>query len=316
MIYTDKIQKAIRFSIKTHEVYQKQKRKGKDIPYIVHPLTVGFILSRAGANEDTVVAGILHDTIEDSVPEKKVTKKMLAERFGKEVANLVGSVTEQDKTLSWEERKKEALEHIKAFSHNSLLVKSADIISNTSELIEDQERDGDKVFARFNAPKEKLLQHYLRVIDAIIEQWTESPLAGDLQFIAVAIMKLTTVQNGIFLGAFEVEKPWRVEVYLINNTDAFLIGEKQQGSIQSDDDTFLDLGHSTWKRLEVAPSTAVKIDQMDDGGELDFHTWYNVKIKDKVLSASIGGSRFYFGPRSKEQLPILNRIGYLDTFTD
>ena len=71
MIYTKKIKDAIKFSIKTHEVYQKQKRKGKDIPYITHPLTVGLILARAGAWPHIIAGGILHDTIEDSVPEHK-----------------------------------------------------------------------------------------------------------------------------------------------------------------------------------------------------------------------------------------------------
>src|SRR3989338_5714089 len=163
MYYNYKVSRAIRFSIKTHEIYQKQKRKGKDIPYIIHPLTVGLILSRVGADEDTVIAGILHDTIEDSIPEKKVSQEMLEERFGKEVAELVISVSESNKELSWDDRKCEILERIKTFSHNSLLVKSADIISNTTELIEDYEHDGEEVFGRFNAPKEKLLQHYLRM---------------------------------------------------------------------------------------------------------------------------------------------------------
>ncbi len=132
MIYTNKIQKAIRFSVKTHEVYQKQKRKGKDVPYIVHPLTVGLILASAGASEDVIAAGILHDTIEDSIAEKKVTQEMLAERFGDHVAGLVVSVSEMRKDLSWEERKHEAFEHIATFSHDSLLVKSADLISNVN----------------------------------------------------------------------------------------------------------------------------------------------------------------------------------------
>ena len=72
-----KIQKAIKFATKTHEVYEKQKRKGKDIAYIIHPLTVGLILSSVGADEDLVCAGILHDTIEDSIPAKKVDFDML-----------------------------------------------------------------------------------------------------------------------------------------------------------------------------------------------------------------------------------------------
>ena len=100
-----KIQRAIKFAVKTHEVYQKQKRKGKDVSYIIHPLAVGILLARVGANDDTVCAGILHDTIEDSVPEKKVTFEMLEERFGASVAQMVLDVTETDKSLPWEERK-------------------------------------------------------------------------------------------------------------------------------------------------------------------------------------------------------------------
>lgn len=190
MIYTSNIKKAIRFSVKTHEVYQKQKRKGKDIPYITHPLSVGLILARAGASEEVVIAGILHDTIEDSVSEKKVTRGMLVERFGEEVAVLVESVSETDKSLSWEERKKEALAHIGTFSRGSLLVKSADIISNASELVDDYRREGGEVFARFNAPKEKILKHYFEAINAIVGKWEESPLVEDLRVLSGELQKI------------------------------------------------------------------------------------------------------------------------------
>ena len=164
-----KIQRAIKFATKTHEIYQKQKRKGKDVAYIIHPLTVGLILSRTSADDDVICAGILHDTIEDSVPEKKVTFEMLKERFGEKVAKLVLDVTETNKNFPWEERKKLAKEHIKSFSHKSLLVKSADILSNIA------------VFKRFNAPKEKLIGNQLETIAVIIECWPESPLAQDLR---------------------------------------------------------------------------------------------------------------------------------------
>lgn len=194
MLYSQKISRAIRFSIKTHEVYQKQKRKVEDIPYIIHPLTVGLILSRAGADEDTVVAGILHDTIEDSIAEKKVTTTMLADRFGERVADLVASVSEQRKELPWEDRKQDALEQIQTFSHNSLLIKSADIIANASELADDYERDGASVFGHFSAPKEKLLQHYLRAITAIVERWPENPLAEDLDGVASKLQLIKTIK--------------------------------------------------------------------------------------------------------------------------
>jgi len=190
MIYTFKIQHAIRFAIETHEVCQKQKRKGKDIPYITHPLTVGLILACAGANEDVIAAGILHDTIEDSVSEKKVSKKMIIKKFNQEIADLVESVTEKDKELSWEERKHEALEHIKNFSHDSLLVKSADVISNGLELLEDYEKEGKETLNRFNAPGEKIIQHYLQLIRTIIECWPSNPLKENLIYLAHEIQMI------------------------------------------------------------------------------------------------------------------------------
>ncbi len=181
MIYTINIQKAIKFAAKTHNHYQQQTRKGKEIPYITHPLTVGVILSLTDASEDVVVAGILHDTIEDSADHKKVTVEMIAERFGETVATLVLSVTETDRSLPWDERKQEALDHIAHFSHDSILVKSADVLSNVTELVDDHERNGDEVFSRFHVPKEKTVAYQLKVIVAILERWKENPLARDLR---------------------------------------------------------------------------------------------------------------------------------------
>lgn len=190
MIYTPAIRRAIRFSVKTHEVYQKQKRKGKDIAYITHPLTAGMILALAGAEEDVVVAGILHDTIEDSVPEKKVTQEMLAERFGARVAGMVASVSEMDQSLPWEERKREALGRIATFPHATLLVKSADVLANVSELLEDYGRHGEAVFDRFNAPKEKLLRHSLAVLDALAARQEDNPLRSDLALVRAGLRRL------------------------------------------------------------------------------------------------------------------------------
>jgi (p)ppGpp synthase/HD superfamily hydrolase len=191
MIFSPKIQKAIQLSIKTHEVDRKQKRKGKDVPYITHPLIVGLILSAARASEDVIVAGILHDTIEDSASEKKVDHKLIGDQFGPRVANLVLSVTEQRKDLPWDERKSEALQHIKHFSHDSLLLKSADTIANLVEIWDDYLRDGDATFKRFNAPKEKLVQNYTGVIKAILNKWPESPLANDLKGLLRKLSSIT-----------------------------------------------------------------------------------------------------------------------------
>ena len=180
MKYTPPIKKAIKFAAKTHSQYQQQTRKGKVIPYITHPLTVGLILALAGASEAVIVAGILHDTIEDSIDAKKVTPEMLTERFGKKVTGLVMSVTEQDKSKPWNTRKREALEHIAEFSRDSLLLKSADVLSNISELIDDHNRYGDKVFKHFSATKEKTIKNFEDVVKAILKKWKGNPLGDDL----------------------------------------------------------------------------------------------------------------------------------------
>jgi hypothetical protein len=197
-----KIQKAIKFATKTHEIYEKQKRKGKDIAYITHPLTVGLILSAAGAAEDLVCAGILHDTIEDSIPAKKVDFDMLEKRFGTEVANMVLDVTEQDKSLSWESRKEQAIEHIKAMSNNSLLLKSADIVSNLSELVEDYDKEGEIIFDRFNTSKDKKIKSDLKTINAIVVRWSGNPLKEKLVYLA---NKLQIISSFNFMAKYPAD---------------------------------------------------------------------------------------------------------------
>lgn len=242
MVFTFKIQKAIKFAIKTHEVYQKQKRKVRNIAFITHPLTVGIILSRAKASENAIVAGILHDTIEDSINEKKVTAEMIEERFGKEISDLVLSVTETDKSLSWNKRKSQALEHIQHFSKDSLLVKSADIIANVSELLDDYAHYEDTIFARFRAPKAKIIKNYLEAISLIIQKWIENPLKDDLSFLAYQLQMIEAFK-------FMSQNPAKIIEYKDYDEDVELEcpvchwkgTPKSSGSVNMDSDYCMDV---------------------------------------------------------------------------
>lgn len=190
MFNITRIQQAIKFATQVHEIDWQQKRKGSGVSYIIHPLTCGIILSAVDASDDVVIAGILHDTIEDSITEKKITKEILKERFGVKVANLVGNVTEFHKERPWSERKQEAIDHIREFSHDALLVKSADILSNATDVIDDYEKEGEKIFKRFKATKKDFLQNYLRVIAALITAWEKNPLKNELSFVAGSIYQM------------------------------------------------------------------------------------------------------------------------------
>lgn len=179
-VFTPLLNKALSFAITVHEIDQKQKRKGKDVAYITHPIQVGLILAKAGASDEVVAAGLLHDTIEDSPIDHKVTKGKLTELFGLTVADLVYAVTEKNRGLTWRERKEAALKEILEFSPDALLLKSADVISNITELVNDYKQDGDITFTRFNGPKAVLITHALHVIEAILTSSDNNPIKGDL----------------------------------------------------------------------------------------------------------------------------------------
>ncbi len=172
------LNKAVHFAASVHRT---QKRKGSDIPYITHPLSVSLILSRVTENENVVIAGILHDTIEDCEPYGSVTKSLIEQEFNLEIANIVNDLTEEDKTLPWTDRKIAAFKHIEHMTHESLLVKSADVLHNLSELNNDIALHGVRVFAKFNAPKAATVDRYEHLIPELRRRWEHNPLISELE---------------------------------------------------------------------------------------------------------------------------------------
>ena len=71
-----------------HNAHKEQKRKSGE-PYIIHPLCVAIILAQLEMDKETIIAGLLHDVIEDTV----ISKEEVTKEFGEEVALLVDGVT-------------------------------------------------------------------------------------------------------------------------------------------------------------------------------------------------------------------------------
>lgn len=79
-----RIKKAVEIATQAHE--GQLRRTGE--PYIIHPLAVKKILEEWGMDEDTVIAGILHDTVEDT----NVTLEDIKNEFGESVASKITSL--------------------------------------------------------------------------------------------------------------------------------------------------------------------------------------------------------------------------------
>ncbi len=123
--------KAVAFSAARH---RNQRRKGAEaFPYINHPLEVAEMLaSVAGVTDlDTLVAAVLHDTIEDT----GTSGEEIATLFGDKVRAIVEEVTD-DKRLPKDHRKKLQAERAPGLSIPAKLIRIADKISNIQELMQ------------------------------------------------------------------------------------------------------------------------------------------------------------------------------------
>ena len=150
--------KAIEFSTKAHTGLY---RKGTKIPYITHPLNVAQMLIEYECPESVVTAGILHDTLEDT----QATVDDIRDAFGYEVADLVNAVSEPNKSDTWENRKAHTIKHLKTASPEVLMISLADKMDNIKKIREDYEKIGNKVWERFNRPKEKQKWYYETLAD-------------------------------------------------------------------------------------------------------------------------------------------------------
>lgn len=150
---------AILLAAKAHK---GQVRKGTNIDYLVHPMEVLELLSSMDADTDLRIAGVLHDTVEDT----DLTLPKIQDIFGEDVANLVGKHTE-NKNLTWEERKTNAIETLQAAEKRYQMLILADALSNLRSMAADYRLLGEQLWNRFRAPRDKQCWYYGAMKDAM-----------------------------------------------------------------------------------------------------------------------------------------------------
>jgi guanosine-3',5'-bis(diphosphate) 3'-pyrophosphohydrolase len=128
-IFIGQLVEALSFAAEKH-LHQRRKNPERT-PYINHLITVLEILWLVGQvrDETTLIASVLHDSIEDT----NTTADEIREQFGDLVAKMVLEVTD-DKSLPKAERKQLQIEHAPHISDGAKLIKLADKISNVQDM--------------------------------------------------------------------------------------------------------------------------------------------------------------------------------------
>lgn len=175
--FTDRIDAALKLAARAH---RSQLRKGTDIPYVAHPMAVALILAQHGFGEDLLIAGLLHDVVEDT----DTPLAAIDEAFGPTVARLVDAVSETKTAggaeLPWEQRKAEKLAHLRAGGPDVAALKAADTLHNARSLIGDLRSHGPAVWRRFKRGAEQSLWYYREVLAGVESQLGDHPLTREL----------------------------------------------------------------------------------------------------------------------------------------
>ena len=162
-------QRLAQASVFAEELHRGQVRKGTMIPYVSHLYAVASLIMEWGGDEDVVIAGLLHDAVEDCGG--LATAALIRERFGDRVADTVLACSDSIDAdpahkASWLERKRAHIDEVEHMSADAMLVTAADKLHNMRSLIRDLHRDGPSTLERFKEP-EHLLWYYEAVVQAL-----------------------------------------------------------------------------------------------------------------------------------------------------
>ncbi len=151
------------------QLHSKQKRKGTNIPYVAHLLTVAALVLEQGGDEDEAIAALLHDAVEDQggLP----TQEEIRKRFGERVTEIVIGCTDTDTFPKppWRERKERYISHILTAPIEVRRVSMADKLHNARSVLIDFRQHGHKVWQRFRGGREGTLWYYREMVKAFQE---------------------------------------------------------------------------------------------------------------------------------------------------
>ncbi len=170
---TPDIIKSGEFAIEAH---RGQIRKNEDIPYVKHLFDVAGILIDNGQSENLIIAGLLHDVMEDTDKTDIDILALFSPQQGKDILKIILADTETEKDAPWKVRKQATIDFAAQTDHiEGLLLICADKIANLGSLNKALEVSGEDTWKCFNSPKEQQLWYYESLCSILAERLSNFP---------------------------------------------------------------------------------------------------------------------------------------------
>jgi len=181
------------------QVHRNQDRKKSGIPYVSHLLGVASIVMDYGGDEEMAIAALLHDAVEDHGGRPML--RVIEQLFGPRVAKIVDGCTDSyaedaKKKESWETRKFRYLRRVRKEDAETRFVSAADKLYNVRAVLRDLRYNGDLAFARFAAPKAKIIWYYRSLVNEYRAGGVThrlKPLIDDLDRVVMEVEHLSGV---------------------------------------------------------------------------------------------------------------------------
>ena len=177
-------------------LHARQTRKGTDIPYLSHLMSVSALVLEDGGDEDEAIAGLLHDAVEDQGGEPTLAE--IRRLFGDKVARIVHGCTDSA-TLPkppWRERKERYVAHIRLADADVRRVSTADKLHNARSILADYRVLRDELWDRFTASKSETLWYYR----SLVESFRHAGGGRLVDELDLVVTELERVANGIGRG--------------------------------------------------------------------------------------------------------------------
>jgi (p)ppGpp synthase/HD superfamily hydrolase len=194
-ILTERFDDALKYVSGLHRT---QLRKGGDVPYLGHLLSVASLVIEGGGTETQAIAGLLHDAVED-----QGGPPILAEirtRFGADVAAIVDQCSDTDVVPKppWDARKRSYIDHLGDASDDTILVSLADKLDNSRAIVRDLRAVGNRLWDRFSVHDPRKHLWYYQSLLAVYRRRNDTWLVDELARVVETMEQLiadTTVPS-------------------------------------------------------------------------------------------------------------------------